>query len=1438
MRVVFNCLTKREKSFLPNYYSLKFLFMKKRDLLLAGLVLFNVSAFAQDGPTRYSDDAKVIFTQDFEDAPQVFNEMRLNPNPKRPTTLYTWNEKPVDSIMQVAYYVKSDSVASFKISKPSDMQGEQFVIAGLRDSVIMMYDGVMRTDAAWPDDSALQWDGHFILEHDGESQHGDNIGGAQYGLDRYGEDGGTQYFRYKSATSKGVANRGGSDDSGDHYVPEYRRNLFVRNIPIEENSSYRVTVFVKPTRYSASTKIKPRIGLDLMRGYFHSEKSFLVDLIGKETTTWYGAKTTEFPTFSDKTDYTTLDEGQWNKITLMAYYNSDEVGNASPYLLSYYWQTDWDWKVNVDEKGMVAEEGTPKTLRYIQQPDKYFVRLSFRSDSTIFDVDNLSLTKSWIGGVEYYNEMIRVDMGYETNLGKLAADALEENKIASVELPGKYFDVWGRWEDDHHWEQVPILSAEYQGDGFMYMWTEPEEDGTPFTLDVYDSLLVSFTNPQDPALRLMYTGDRYPNGVDSAWAANKENRVVFDFHNEIAYLNPTIMISPVTGKAVRSLAELAPVLQRETIVDGAFGLASDTRELTFKFSKNLSFDNLGQTSNKTTVTLTGNGVTEYWDIKEYPEDAKGFTTIERPAQYDTPLQGDYVLNFRKVTHLKNPNPDRSEDYGQVVNINYHFGDFDTEALAQTVTQTDWRSEVGETGYNRTLPASLYIHASTDAFRKGDNTNNGGKCGIYFLDAEGLDNCGFYFGTRNKDVTANVYTILNLEKGSYIISFKAAGWDDKKEVTMYGYPKPDQEILDGNENGFAILNAVANKSELGKFKPATQLASGNVKDSRATGNGNWPDGVETFEFKFNVPATGEYVIEWSAAGTDYKGTVIGNYTISKGGSDNSFASVNRVNTALAAAQAKLNAAAAAQYQGTDYNNLETVKQEGDGFIAAKKATKINLPAEYEAEGKVIDEAVKALQLHMDTVDAFNKALADAQAKLALYDADTLKAYKDLVVVGDLQTVVTRFGGYDFSAQAPGQINADTKILLDAIKAVEDRQALNDKLNDTKTEAAAVLLANAKYSALAAYVELEDAIASANGFDAISAVDEEIVSTTDALAGAIRSVKMISYASITTKRIAALNSLATTLGVEFDSDTKASIADAVIDDDVLAEVMKAKITEAIYNRVNDGNNKPLDLSAFIKNYYLYATPIINNVEKVKDNGNNINEFKNNIATPGAQIQQIEHRWNTNNVWLIILDQEFDNLYPGWTITSDGSISGNRYVTPDDEGNPTFATGDESKYMVFDGQLAMDWNSKAEMKQVVTGLPIGTYSLGINLKNNGKPASTSLNAIVGDVTYEGKNPEGTGVFSVDSILVGAEGVMAIDFILASGDNWSKADNFSLTFTPLAGFDYSTVATVVDFAQAEIASGEYEYYTLTWIKVEAPEKGQVYFRKSGNVVEKIIFK
>ena len=340
-------------------------------------------------------------------------------------------------------------------------------------------------------------------------------------------------------------------------------------------------------------------------------------------------------------------------------------------------------------------------------------------------------------------------------------------------------------------------------------------------------------------------------------------------------------------------------------------------------------------------------------------------------------------------------------------------------------------------------------------------------------------------------------------------------------------------------------------------------------------------------------------------------------------------------------------------------------------------------------------------------------------------------------------------------------------------------------------------------------------------------------------AIKAVKMLAYSDITTKRIALLDSLAKALGVVYNSDLEGAIPNAVTDDDNLADAMKEAIVEAIYNRAAAGNKYPVDMTGFIKNYYLYATPILNVTGSVtKDNGSNA--LRNaQIVTPGAQVQHIEHRWNTNQVWGVILDKEFDNLYPGWNFTAINNPSGNSYVTPDDEGYPTFTGEDEAKYMVFDGQLAMDWNSKAELKQTVTGLPIGMYSLGINLNANGNPASTTLEANADGKSYKATASDGAGVFSVDSIKVGEDGekVMSIDFVLASGNNWSKADNFTLTFTPLEDFDYSKLATIVDFAQVE-AAGEYEYYTLNWIKVEYPEKNQIYFRKSGNVVEKVIFK
>ena len=1441
--------------------------MKKRDLLLAGLILFNVSAFAQEDepltPPRYSDDAKQIFIQDFEGSKE-WQTIRLNPDPKRPTTLYTWQAEPVDKIEQVTYYKRTES------GNPSGgtniYNGEaQWEIAGVRDTLINMYDGVMRTDAAWPDDSTLQWDTHAIMDHSDATQHGEG-GNKEYGLDRYGEDGGSQYFRYTSATSKGTANRGGgsggwnpshdeNSTSQDHYVPEYRRNLFVRNLPIENNSSYRVTVFVKPTMQTKLQKgVKARIGLDLMRGYFHSEKPFLVDN--------YGVKGSDgnisYKSFADKTDYTDLEVDKWNKITLMSYYNNDSVGRASAYLLSYYWNNDWDWNVKVDADGKVAAEGDSAVLKFVQQPDKFFVRLAFRSDSTQFDVDNLSLTKSWIAGVEYSGEMLRVDFGYKTNLGELAQAAKDMNKIAAVQLPGNYFDVWALWHDEDDpsvtfWEQVPILSAEYQGDGYMYMWTEPdEESGDARSFDGADSVLVSFFNSvASDDLKLKYTGDQYPNGMDTVWV--KSGKPVFDFHNEIASLNPTIGISPVTKQPVKSLAELCPVLQKEPYEDGTFGLDPKTRTFTFKFSKNLSFDNIGKLSAKTKVILRGNGKEEYWNIKDYPaDDISGWTTIERPAEYTDDLAGDYVLSFEQVTHLKNPDLDNSEDYGDPVKLNYHFGDFSVNPEIITYFETNWNVPANAT--EAVCLGTAIIDGTSTSYTLGTGAKGKGSRLYRYSDAGQMD-CAYYLCPRGTSVDAHLFIgvgdeeyHINLNKGTYNLSFYALGWDGKSATNLYFYPAPTEDKKPSEV-------ATDDKTLVGTFTPTNHIPNGDGKKTNYV-----ISTADAMNYVINIPADGTYIIEFEMPkAANWNGTLYSDIHITNVGAL-SDGPVNKINTAIASAAKMLASADAAKYRGADYDKLTDVKATADGFIAAQKATMVNLPSVYETEGKEVDAAVSALKLHMDTVDAFDKAFADVEAKLAVY-ADSLKAFEGLAVVTALKETKTAMSDYAYAEKAPGVIAADTKKMNDGIKAVDDRQAINDQFTTAIADAQKSLADPKASKFVAEYANLDEAIADAQAFDAVSATDDELkgqMASLNEIKLAL-DVKLLA-ADVVSIRIKALDKLAKSVGANYGDATaeiQGRIDNIDSDDDGLANVMKAAIKAALYSKIANGDSiGVVDLTPFIKNYHLYATitsPVVDNSSKTLPGARNDAELK--VANnPGSQIMKVGHEWGQDalgkKIWVLMYGEAFDNIFPGWTIES--FITGNHsMVTPDNADYTNLSKG----VPVFDGAVTLDWNSKAELKTVVEDLPAGIYSIGASLvngraDNNNTTATLTVASSDSTLAQTEKPTTATTVkYSLDSLAV-ADGSISIDFDIETKNGGANVDNFTLKFLAKdANFNYALAAqdainemnsliTVV--GDVEAVDAKIEYFTLGGIQVTVLEKGQAYIQKTtigDEIITKTVF-
>ena len=486
-----------------------------------------------------------------------------------------WQDEERGRITELTYY--SLQGTGNQSSKDIYDGSDSWKIAGVRtDSILILKNAVVPTNNA-TDKAEGRFNGdRYGLVADGNSpQRAD-------AFNKYGEDGGEYYFRYTSG------NADGADGYSNGVTERYRRDLFVRGLDIQDNSSYRLTFYIK-ARQLAQTA--PTFYADVMRGHYNSEKPFSID-------TKNGAGKFEY----EKKSF----NGNWEKVTFMTYYLNDSIADGFVYGDGYYWASgQWTW--NVDGK----------TYNYIKQPDKFFVRLSFASDSTEFEIDNISLTKSWIGGVEHTDNMIRVDFGYETNLKDLAKAAFAETGIAAVELPGRYFSVYGYYGDEDlaGWYPVDIASAEYHDDGYMYMWSK---------------------------ICLKYTGKTYPCALDADWVA--AGKTVKNFSNEVSKLNPNIMYDKY-GKLVTSIKDVPPVVQKVPFENGSFGLTSFD-SITVGMSRLIEFDNIGETSEKAFLRVTRSGVKEIWTVSSYGTNDSTATFVRSAAdKAKGALNGTYLFEF-------------------------------------------------------------------------------------------------------------------------------------------------------------------------------------------------------------------------------------------------------------------------------------------------------------------------------------------------------------------------------------------------------------------------------------------------------------------------------------------------------------------------------------------------------------------------------------------------------------------------------------------------------------------------------------------------------------------------------------------------------------------------------------------------------------------------
>lgn len=1298
--------------------------MKRINLLFAlfaGLLLIGVPAFAQEGPViDASRDAHKVFSESFGGS----WDFRKN--------------NIIDSITSIEYYNREGS-GNFSNKNIYDGSWD-WEIYGSRDTVISLAYSQVRPTGIPADEENFLYDSYYVTqasEWDIE---------ALQQLGNYSADRIFNYFTGIAEGSQGYSN--GS-------VPRYSRNLFFRGLNIEENSSYRLTLYVKANQWKATPLSSPVFYADVMRGCDHSEEPFVVDLDGVKSLIGYDGWTYTSVSLQPF-EYTKNDfvNDQWDKVTFMTYYTNDSILNGYMYRNGYWWsEGDWTWN----------QDGVEHN--YIKQPNSFLVRLSFATDSTAYSVSNISLTRSTIGGVDFCGNKLRVDFGYQTNLTELVRTALLTEGVAAVKVPAEYFEVWRQEPAQDTWKSVPIDWAEYHDDGYMYLFTKNDTldyGGSDFVVPNWigntDKVLVTFHNPvEDESMCLKYTGNLYPNSLDKEWIAS--GKPVLDFYNEEASYNEYAF------KNVYSLNDLPPVLQYTAIENGSFGLDQNIRGMRFKFSKPIEFDDMGASSKLALVKLQKNDVVEYWRVVS--SDANGFTYIERPAEYTSQLKGDYVLT---ISQIKNA----TTDYGEDVVLIYNFGKFNTNPVTEIVAQSDWRNEVDAEELNnnrRPIPTSLYLHSEMDMFQIGTGQGNGNKCGLYPVGKE--NDCMFYLSARssNEKKTGNLYTIQNLDAGQYIISFKAIGWSVYGLTDyLYIYAKPEGELLDGNNNGFDILNNVSDKELIGEFRPFVAVTSMNS-------NSDWPSGTQTYELQFRVENKGDYVLEWvvpSNSNSSTSGAAIGNYTIIKV-DDISAGPVLKLNKAVLKAQEMINSLPENRYGGIEYDTLANVIANAQVFVG-------NHANDYDMIIWEIDGAVEKLQNRVEHVNGLLSIINNANQELAKYmDYSVTDVYRRLS--GTCDSLMAA----NYSYLSWDDINEAKQKVCNGIEALVARVVLIDRLNKLRDKTA-ILIKLAEKEQSQEYIKLSQEYELYGALDYMNISDEDLLKK----AKYYLSDALYNYQGIfvRTKRLNDLYDLAADLGSEVVNipAVKASLASALTDDEQLAGLLKSAVKVAVYEHIAGGSSvDTLNLTPFFKNYNLYATP------KVVDRSGYVMPTNKSILSEpdpdGAQIQLVQHQWNSGDlnghqpIWIMIPGQTYYDLYPGWEAISYSSSS-QCMANPDvDRDYSNFSNG----VPVFDGTLAMDWNSNAALTTVLQDLPAGEYTLGVEiLENTSSNTYLTANTIFDTYTIHAAT-DWFGETTINGINV-TNGELSVTLDLMSGSGWSRADNFSLIYTnPSYDFDYS---------------------------------------------------
>lgn len=1376
----------------------------KKNLLFAGLLLAALPICAQkEGPTFSASDPYPIFEQTFEfEAAAGMSEE---------DAFKAWQQQEIGRIDSVQYYIhKKESGDNLGTNAKPWEKRDEWQRGPWRDTTLILRNDVMVADNP-TDSNAMRFDSWSLVSQDRSQE-----------LAKYGVTGGKKFFQYVSTDTAGAISN--SSAWSGHKAARYRRNLFVRGIDIQDTTSYRFTAYVTAHK-DGELSNKPTLYADVMRGHFASEKPFTMGVIDKSDEYKYNRKFEKDVVFEPVDAKNAVNkQDEWSKVTFMTYYINDSVADDYVFVDGYWWDAEWSW---------TSEETGGEEWNYIVQPDKYFVRIGFASDSTTFGIDDISLTKSWIGGCEYNGDKIRVDFGYKTNLSDLCEQAYDRTNISSIEILGDYFEVWGlldlaqydeSYDGDRIWYEIPIRSAEYQKDGYMYMFTDTDEDlfgGEYVDFNVFDSVLVSFKNPVDqPEKKLVYDEkSSFPRAWDVEWI--KAGRNVMGFTNEPATPNPAV------GEGIWSMKDLPPVFQGGfTYESGSFQMDGSLRSLDFKFSRNIAYDDRGDASDLALMKVQYGNAVELWTVSSVLNDT--IVEFERPAKFTEPLAGDVEFTAIQLFGAsKNDHTQIVTAQGEDATISYSFGDLPkTEGLVAKVTFEKQKKSKEK---------------SKEITLDGFSMSNSYMCINEF--AEG--------SVFTKGLTFGVSAALGTGAGA-----------GKRPTLNYSFNVPAQGDYDfelqyvahhgSSPLGVAVYNEAGEKvSNLEDIAQKTKFSEEKVIDSVDVLNFTL-EGLAAGSYKLSMVMTasedGWYMPSWGMYGNSDCVTLFSLGIIESGKELPASLSISYPYTsAFAAAQINLNGAIAkaaadeSQFGGEAYTEGKKVA----GTYADFNNPIVTAPSRWTAATKALTSAKGAIDARIALVDEMWKQyglLGDTLSYFAGVDAG-------LVEMGSYKSAQADFD--KFAALNASEISDDSiKALTEIFKADQAEIVAQYAVIDTYRTALQVAIdsleSDAAIKTFGQYAKLEAAVKDMESFDEINASSQEIKDMQTRL-----TVEVFLYADeynfdqVNRMYIDTLASLCTADMSAYEALIAERLAERNYD--ALAAIYKAEIKSELYAKIlagEDGDSLPM--SALIKNANLHANfKIVERMDKQMP----ANQGDLSVDPNGANIQHVRHQYNDNGnmpIWIMILENDYTDLLPGWTARANNSGS-NKMVTVSNSDSYSEFTSTNG---FFNGSIAMDWTSKATLTQTLEDLPAGYYSIGVNLLANcGK--STALD-VTADKSYHADfAADITGNNGIDSVLIGGEAT--IKLTLTSESGWSRADDFYMVFRgQKMDENYALAKQSVDEqlngylteADGPVADAvKVEYKTLDGILVDAPQEGKLYvrtmyFANEEPISEKVIFK